>query len=150
MASRAEDARPAELHAVRRNRLRQHADQVWFLHRQNSHLRLILRRCKNGMCGIAGFHSPTFPDTLYERTIVDMLSRIQHRGPDESGYFFDEHVAIGSVRLSVIDLHTGSQPMSDQSGRYWIVYNGEIYNYKHLRQSLKQLGYSFRTESDTE
>ena len=102
------------------------------------------------MCGIAGFHSPAFSDDQYERTIVDMLRSIQHRGPDESGYYFDNHAALGSVRLSVIDLHTGSQPMSSQDGRYWIAYNGEIYNYKVLRENLKKLGYKFRTESDTE
>jgi len=102
------------------------------------------------MCGIAGFHSPAFASDQFERTIVDMLSRIQHRGPDESGYFFDDAAAIGSVRLSVIDLHTGSQPMSDHSGRHWIVYNGEVYNYKALKEQLQEKGYKFRTESDTE
>lgn len=102
------------------------------------------------MCGIAGFHSAKLSPDRFERTIVDMLSRIQHRGPDESGYIFDECGAIGSVRLSVIDLHTGSQPMHDLSGRYWIAYNGEVYNYKILRQRLKELGHTFRTESDTE
>ncbi|HEY9716781.1 MAG TPA: asparagine synthase (glutamine-hydrolyzing) [Trichormus sp.] len=102
------------------------------------------------MCGIAGFHSANFSNDRFERTIVDMLTRIQHRGPDESGYLFDEHGAIGSVRLSVIDLHTGSQPMHDPSGRYWIAYNGEVYNYKQLRERLKEQGYTFSTESDTE
>lgn len=79
-----------------------------------------------------------------------MLSKIRQRGPDETGYFFDETAAIGSVRLSIIDLKTGSQPLSDASGRYWIAYNGEVYNYKDLRAQLMAKGHRFATESDTE
>ncbi len=102
------------------------------------------------MCGIAGFYSNTFNNDSFSSTIVEMLSRISYRGPDESGYFFDEIAAIGSVRLNIIDLNTGSQPMSDRSGRYWIAYNGEVYNYKELKARLKESGHAFSTESDTE
>ncbi|MBC7997689.1 MAG: asparagine synthase (glutamine-hydrolyzing) [Leptolyngbya sp.] len=102
------------------------------------------------MCGIAGFYRPDIANDDFPKQIIDMLSRIRHRGPDESGYFFDEEVSIGSVRLSIIDLHTGSQPMSDSTGRYWIAYNGEVYNYKELKAQLKALGHKFSSESDTE
>lgn len=102
------------------------------------------------MCGIAGLFSTRLDSDDYPAVIVDMLSRIKHRGPDETGYFFDDNAVIGSVRLSIIDLHTGSQPMSDSSGRFWIAYNGEVYNYLDLKEQLKARGHSFATESDTE
>jgi len=102
------------------------------------------------MCGIAGLFSTKLDSDDYPAVIVDMLSRIKHRGPDETGYFFDNNAVIGSVRLSIIDLHTGSQPMSDSSGRFWIAYNGEVYNYLDLKEQLRARGHSFATESDTE
>lgn len=102
------------------------------------------------MCGIAGLFSTSRKSDEFPAAIVDMLSRIKHRGPDESGYFFDDNAVIGSVRLSIIDLHTGSQPLCDGSGRYWVAYNGEVYNYLDLKEQLKARGHSFATESDTE
>lgn len=86
------------------------------------------------------------PENLLQR----MLSRIQYRGPDESGIYINNRVALGSVRLSIIDLQSGQQPLSTADGKYWIVFNGEIFNYIELKADLKRLGYSFRTESDTE
>ena len=103
------------------------------------------------MCGIAGiynYHSPKEPSS--ERNVKNMLSLIKHRGPDESGVFLDNNIGIGSVRLSIIDLASGQQPMADQSGRYWIVYNGEIFNYTELRSDLIKKGIQFKTTSDTE
>ena len=79
-----------------------------------------------------------------------MLMRIQHRGPDESGIYLNQNIGLGHVRLSILDLKTGSQPMSDENGLYWIIFNGEIFNYIELREELKGLGYQFRTGSDTE
>jgi asparagine synthase (glutamine-hydrolysing) len=79
-----------------------------------------------------------------------MLARIQYRGPDESGIYINNHVALGSVRLSIIDIQSGQQPLSSSDGKYWIVFNGEIFNYIELKADLKRLGYFFRTESDTE
>ncbi len=102
------------------------------------------------MCGIAGIYSNNDNGDVYPTAIVDMLSRIKHRGPDETGYYFDDTAVIGSVRLSIIDLHSGSQPLCDRSGRYWIAYNGEVYNYLDLKEQLKAKGHSFSTESDTE
>lgn len=76
---------------------------------------------------------------------------MKHRGPDDEGIFLEENVGLGFVRLSIIDLSpAGHQPMSSHDERYVIVYNGEIYNYIELRNDLKSLGYSFKTNSDTE
>ena len=66
-----------------------------------------------------------------------MLSVIRHRGPDETGIYLDEDLALGSVRLSIIDISSGQQPMCDESAEYWIVYNGEIFNYQELRKELE-------------
>lgn len=75
---------------------------------------------------------------------------INHRGPDESGVYQDKNLCIGSVRLSIVDLASGQQPMSDDSGRYWIVYNGEIFNYPELKAEMQKKGIRFRTNCDTE
>lgn len=102
------------------------------------------------MCGIVGIYNSEDtldnPDDLLKR----MLAQIQYRGPDESGIYSNTHIAIGSVRLSIIDIKSGQQPLSSEDGKYWIVFNGEIFNYVELKADLKNLGYSFRTESDTE
>ncbi|WP_424216093.1 asparagine synthase (glutamine-hydrolyzing) (plasmid) [Streptomyces sp. BI20] len=102
------------------------------------------------MCGVAGFRS-TSPDGDDRAGVISaMLARIGHRGPDESGYYLDDTLAMGTVRLSIVDPVTGSQPMSDPSERYWICFNGELYNHVELRAELRRLGRSFRTRSDTE
>jgi len=102
------------------------------------------------MCGITGFfHAPRPADT-FPATVSRMLGMIRHRGPDEMGYFFDTQVALGAARLRILDLQHGQQPLADASGRYLIVYNGEVYNYLELRHELVQHGYPFRTQSDTE
>jgi asparagine synthase (glutamine-hydrolysing) len=100
------------------------------------------------MCGIAGilYNDPARPAA----DLTAALNAIQHRGPDDDGVYSDGPLAIGMRRLSIIDLTTGDQPMSDASGRYWIVFNGEIYNYPELRRELAAQGYPFRTTSDTE
>lgn len=79
-----------------------------------------------------------------------MLAQIEHRGPDEAGCFLDDRTAMGTVRLSVIDVAAGSQPVGTPDGRYWLCYNGELYNYRELRGELTRRGAAFRTESDTE
>ncbi|PID91172.1 MAG: asparagine synthase (glutamine-hydrolyzing) [Bacteroidetes bacterium] len=101
------------------------------------------------MCGISGIFQATRP-LVRADTIRAMLTRIQYRGPDESGIYIGEHVGLGSVRLSIIDLAHGQQPMSTPDGRYWIAYNGEVFNYLELRAELESLGHAFRTNSDTE
>lgn len=103
------------------------------------------------MCGIAGvynYHSSKEPST--ERNVKGMLSMIKHRGPDESGVYLDRNVGIGNVRLSIIDLSSGQQPLCDETKKYWIVYNGEIFNYPELRIELERKGIRFKTNSDTE
>ncbi len=102
------------------------------------------------MCGIVGFYNINESPETYPELICEMLSMITHRGPDEMGYYFDDRVAFGTARLSIIDLISGQQPISDVSERYWIVYSGEVYNYKELRSELEELSYVFRTNSDTE
>ncbi len=101
------------------------------------------------MCGISGIYSPHTPEIRTD-AIRKMLMQIQYRGPDESGIYIGEGVGLGSVRLSIIDLAQGQQPMSDEEETFWIVFNGEIFNYIELREELAQLGYRFRTTSDTE
>jgi asparagine synthase (glutamine-hydrolysing) len=103
------------------------------------------------MCGIAGiynYHSASEPST--ERSVKKMLSLIKHRGPDESGIYLNQDIGLGSVRLSIIDLSSGQQPLSDESGNYWIVYNGEIFNYPELRADLIRKGIKLKTHCDTE
>lgn len=104
------------------------------------------------MCGIAGSYAPegaTMPQSPDE--IVAMLARIGHRGPDEAGYYRDTRCTLGMVRLSILDLASGQQPMASPSQRYWCVFNGEIYNYVELRAELQaRHGMRFSTDGDTE
>ena len=79
-----------------------------------------------------------------------MTRTMVHRGPDDEGYYFDGPLGFGFRRLSIIDLATGHQPMSDQEETVWVVFNGEIYNFPDLRRELKSFGHVFRTDSDTE
>ena len=79
-----------------------------------------------------------------------MTRVIHHRGPDGEGYYRDAAVTFGHRRLAIIDLAGGAQPMADDSDRYSLVYNGEVYNYIELRRELAQQGQRFRTQSDTE
>ncbi|HPE56769.1 MAG TPA: asparagine synthase (glutamine-hydrolyzing) [Bacteroidales bacterium] len=103
------------------------------------------------MCGIAGIFHFQYPDKpVSENKIANMLRVIRHRGPDESGIYLGENIGLGNVRLSIIDLSSGSQPIGVQDNRYWIVYNGELFNYPELKHELEILGYQFTTSSDTE
>ena len=79
-----------------------------------------------------------------------MMDMIRHRGPDDNGTFAASEVGLGFVRLSIIDLSTGHQPLSNEDGTIWIVFNGEIYNYRELRSFLLSKGHVFKTQSDTE
>jgi asparagine synthase (glutamine-hydrolysing) len=100
------------------------------------------------MCGIAGYF---LRDGLADLAAVKaMCDSIVHRGPDDEGFFVDGPAAIGMRRLSIIDLSTGHQPMSNEDGSVWVVFNGEIYEYRALRASLAARGHQFRTHSDTE
>src|SRR6266566_2912179 len=79
-----------------------------------------------------------------------MCGVMAHRGPDDEGVYVGDGVAIGMRRLSIIDLGGGDQPISNEDGTVWIVFNGEIYNYQELRRDLEKRGHTFRTASDTE
>lgn len=102
------------------------------------------------MCGIAGFYNPNGGSQVFDASIKKMLSFIVHRGPDQSGYFVDDVMAMGTVRLSIIDIKSGIQPLADENERYIICFNGELYNYIELRKELTNQGVHFRTDSDTE
>lgn len=97
------------------------------------------------MCGICGFVG--FEDRSLARRIN---STIAHRGPDDEGFFSDRNVELAIRRLSIIDLKTGNQPIHNEEENVWVVYNGEIYNYKKLRTEMEKKGHKFYTNSDTE
>lgn len=86
----------------------------------------------------------------YKDKIKEMNDMIVHRGPDDEGYFEDGNITMGFRRLSIIDLEGGHQPLSYDNGRYWMTFNGEIYNYIELREGLMKEGYEFKTSSDSE
>ncbi len=103
------------------------------------------------MCGIAGIYNyRSLSEPEPEMSLKKMLSVIRHRGPDESGIYVGENIGIGSVRLSIVDVSSGQQPLSDSSETYWIVYNGEIFNYQELRLDIEKQGIRLKTHSDTE
>lgn len=101
------------------------------------------------MCGIVGIASKA-PLTEDQHVVGRMLGKLAHRGPDDEGSYRSENVWLGVRRLSIIDLAGGHQPMHDPSGKVWIAYNGEVYNFKELRARLEGRGHRFRTNSDTE
>ncbi len=102
------------------------------------------------MCGIAGFCGD-LADSPQARPVLDgMVLSIAHRGPDGRSHWFGAGIALGHARLSIIDIEGGSQPMTSADGRYVIVFNGEVYNYRELERDLVSRGYVFQTHSDTE
>jgi len=101
------------------------------------------------VCGIAGIFNFNNEKVSLE-ILKNMMARIQYRGPDESGIYIKDNIGLGSVRLSIIDLSSGQQPISNQDDTLWIVYNGEVFNYLELRELLLKKGVTFKTDSDTE
>lgn len=99
------------------------------------------------MCGIAAIVSP---DAVQQERLPRMVELLDHRGPDAHGIHAIPGCALGHARLSIIDLSTGAQPMTDTAERYWIVFNGEMYNFHALRDDLARRGHQFHTHSDTE
>src|SRR5215470_9376015 len=100
------------------------------------------------MCGICGIFN--FDGAPVDRQLVRAMSdTIRHRGPDEEGIYIGQGVGLGHRRLSIIDLSSGQQPLSNETGKIWISFNGEIYNYLDLNRELRT-GHVFRTQSDTE
>src|SRR6266498_1999802 len=102
------------------------------------------------MCGIVGVLNLTDHPPVDEMMFSGMLSMIHHRGPDGFGIYRDACVGLGSARLSIIDISGGDQPIGNEDGTLWIVFNGEIFNYVELRPELEARGHRFSTRSDTE
>ena len=104
------------------------------------------------MCGFIGcvHEKPQVYQDAEKQLFQNMNNIITHRGPDDDGYYMDRHVQFGFRRLSVIDIESGHQPLTYENERYWIIFNGEIYNYVELREELVQKGLRFETFSDTE
>jgi asparagine synthase (glutamine-hydrolysing) len=102
------------------------------------------------MCGIAGIVDSRLGAELEESTIRRMCDRIAYRGPDDEGLFVKNGAGLGMRRLSIIDVAGGHQPVFNEDGTVWIVYNGEVYNFPDLRPGLEAKGHIFRTHTDTE
>ncbi|MBQ8920978.1 MAG: asparagine synthase (glutamine-hydrolyzing) [Oscillospiraceae bacterium] len=102
------------------------------------------------MCGIVGFTNAKAAENA-EGVLRQMTDRIRHRGPDAEGHFLNDEVALGHRRLSIIDItEQGNQPIFNETGDVVLVFNGEIYNYREIREDLLKKGHSFRTETDSE
>ncbi len=99
------------------------------------------------MCGFCGFTGQIVDRESYLR---QMTERITHRGPDADGYYLDDTLAMGFRRLSIIDLEAAQQPLYNEDKSLALMFNGEIYNYRELRQQLQQLGHTFATAGDGE
>jgi asparagine synthase (glutamine-hydrolysing) len=102
------------------------------------------------VCGICGKLNFDREATVSPVLLKAMTDTIAHRGPDDEGYYVSGPIGLGFRRLSIIDLNTGHQPIANEDGRVWIVFNGEIYNYQELRDYLLAKGHRFSTETDTE
>jgi asparagine synthase (glutamine-hydrolysing) len=101
------------------------------------------------VCGIAGIYSGNDQPIRLEE-LHSMCNAIAHRGPDDDGFYLTKNVGLGMRRLSIIDLATGRQPIANEDGTIWVVFNGEIYNYKELRKGLEERGHCLATTTDTE
>jgi asparagine synthase (glutamine-hydrolysing) len=102
------------------------------------------------MCGICGKLNLIDRGLDYLPLVRTMADVMTHRGPDDAGFYSDDRIALGHRRLSIIDLSTGQQPISNEDGTVWIVFNGEVYNYRELRRDLLVRGHRFTTGTDTE
>mgnify|MGYP000216881232 FL=1 len=102
------------------------------------------------MCGIVGVFNRASGKAPGEGELSRMLAMIQHRGPDEFGIYLDGPVGLGNARLSIVDVGGGQQPISNEEGTMWVVFNGEIFNHVELRRELEACGHRFATHSDTE
>lgn len=102
------------------------------------------------MCGITGLIHFEKDKPISKQLLKKMTDTIHYRGPDDEGFYFKENIGLGFRRLSIIDLSTGHQPLSNEDGSIWIVFNGEIYNFLELRDNLIKQGHRFNTRTDTE
>lgn len=102
------------------------------------------------MCGIAGIVGRSRRPPEGDEAITRMVRALRHRGPDAFGLYRDDDAQLGHARLAIVDLAAGDQPMSDETGRLWITFNGELFNHRPLRAQLESLGHRFTTRCDTE
>src|SRR5262245_28870391 len=102
------------------------------------------------MCGICGIYHYATDAPVPRRLVESMAASMRHRGPDDDGFLVQGPIGLGFRRLSIIDLETGHQPISNEDESRWVILNGEIYNYRDLRLQLDAAGHRFRTRSDTE
>src|SRR5687768_9392758 len=102
------------------------------------------------MCGIAGLVATDHLDQQDSARAIAMRDIIAHRGPDDAGLFVDGHAALAHRRLSIVDLAAGHQPLANETGQVWIVFNGEVYNHADVRPELEAAGHHYKTRSDTE
>jgi asparagine synthase (glutamine-hydrolysing) len=102
------------------------------------------------VCGVAAIFNLSAPSPPPREALEVMVGALEHRGPDEFGLYLDRHCGLAHARLSIIDLSTGQQPLSNEDGTVWVSFNGEIFDYVELRAELEALGHCFRTKSDTE
>src|SRR6476660_4230156 len=102
------------------------------------------------MCGIAGKFNFNPQQPVARERLAAMTDVIAHRGPDADGFYVGDGIGLGHRRLSIIDLSTGDQPLSNETHTIWVVFNGEIYNFAEIRTELEACGHRFRTHSDTE
>jgi asparagine synthase (glutamine-hydrolysing) len=102
------------------------------------------------MCGIAGRFSTTINNPVDKSLFQKMIYCLRHRGPDDYGVYLDDHVGLAQSRLSIIDLSGGKQPIHNEDKSIWVIFNGEIFNYIELTETLQKKGHTFYTKSDTE
>jgi asparagine synthase (glutamine-hydrolysing) len=102
------------------------------------------------MCGISGIVNFGKSNRETEEIVSRMMTMLDHRGPDEAGIYLDRDVCLGHVRLSIVGLDDGTQPIGNHDDTLWIIYNGEAFNYIELKEDLLKKGYAFKTETDTE
>src|SRR5437870_11354078 len=101
-----------------------------------------------GICGVASFSG--LLDPAVRDALPAMTGTLRHRGPDGEGVWSDSHAALGHRRLAIIDRARGAQPLANEDGSVWVVFNGEIYNHRALRAQLEARGHIFKSSSDTE
>src|SRR5690349_14815788 len=102
------------------------------------------------MCGISGIFETGSSTSQLRAAVQKMTATMIHRGPDEDGFFTSQDLALGMRRLKVMDLSTGSQPISNETGDIHVIFNGEIYGFETIREILEKSGHHFKTKSDTE
>lgn len=102
------------------------------------------------MCGICGIYNASSRQPVSRTLLEQMVCALEHRGPDDQGVYLEQALGLGFRRLSIIDLVNGNQPITNEEGTIWLVFNGEIWNYRALQQELRERGHHFRTQSDAE